>query len=111
MNAMAYMSIAKGYFARRAAGENLPAGVTDVYVNPSNDEIYELARVIDAEGKYSYMDLSYMYIMAEKLFPAVPIASFDNMDHLTDCINCMEKSIPEEIIEKFARIKKFVYRK
>ena len=109
MNAMAYMSIAKGYFARRAAGEQLPAGVTDVYENPSNDAIYRLAQAVVAEGRYSYMDLSYMYLMAEKRFPCVPIASFDNMDHLNECVACMEKPIPEDIVEKFAQLKKFVY--
>ncbi len=109
MNVMAYMSIAKGYFARRAAGERLPASVTDVYESPSNEAIYQLAQTVAAEGKYSYMDLSYMYIMGEKLFPSVPIASFDNMDHLNECARCMEKPIPEDIIEKFAQLKKFVY--
>lgn len=109
MNVMAYMSIAKGYFARRAAGEKLPPSVADVYDNPSNDAIYEIARAIAAEGKYSYMDMSYMYIMAEKLFPSVPIASFDNMGHLAECVGSMEKSIPADIIEEFARLKKFVY--
>ena len=109
MNIMAYMSIAKGYFARRAAGENLPASVTDVYSNASNDAIYELVKTVVAEGQYSYMDLSYMYIMAEKLFPSVPIASFDNMGHLAECIDCIEKPMPEDIIEKLAQLKKFVY--
>jgi len=109
MNVMAYMSIAKGYFVRRADGEKLPAGVTDVYANPSNDAIYELAKAVVAEGKYTYMDLSYMYIMEEKLFSAVPIASFDNMGHLAECVNSLEKSIPEDIIEKLAQLKKFVY--
>jgi aryl-alcohol dehydrogenase-like predicted oxidoreductase len=109
MNVMAYMSIAKGYFARQAAGENLPAGVTEVYESPSNDEIYELAKAVVAQGKYSYMDLAYMYIMAERLFPSVPIASFDNMDHLDECIRCMQKSVPEDIIGKLAGLKKFVY--
>ncbi len=109
MNVMAYMSIAKGYFARRAAGENLPASVTDVYASPSSDAIYKLAKSVVEQGKYTYMDLSYMYIMAEKLFPSVPIASFDNMDHLNQCLDCLEKSIPEDVIEKFAQLKKFVY--
>ncbi|MGE5613894.1 MAG: aldo/keto reductase [Bacillota bacterium] len=111
MNAMAYMSVAKGYFARRAAGEKLPAGVTDVYSNPSNDAIYEIAGTVVAEGVYSFIDLSLMYIMAEKRFPSVPIASFDNMDQLDECIRCMEKSIPGDAIEKLARLKKFVYTK
>lgn len=109
MNVMAYMSIAKGYFARRAAGENLPAGVTDVYGSPSNDAIYELCRDVVSEGDYTYMDLSYMYIMAERLFPSVPIASFDNMDHLNQCAASMEKDIPADLIERLAGLKKYVY--
>lgn len=109
MNVMAYMSIAKGYFARRAAQEELPASVKDVYSNPSNDAIFELAKTVVAQGIYSHMDLAYMYIMAEKLFPSVPIASFDNMAHLDECLRCLDKPIPEEIIERLAKLKKFVY--
>ncbi|MEA4970746.1 MAG: aldo/keto reductase [Candidatus Pelethousia sp.] len=109
MNVMAYMSVAKGYFARRAAGEALPASVTEVYGNASNDDIYGLMQSIAAEGAYSIMDLTYMYIMAEKLFPSVPIASFDNMSHLADCVGALEKPIPEALIEKLAARKKFVY--
>ena len=109
MNAMAYMSIAKGYFARRAA-EKLPAGVTNVYENPSNNQIFECGKMIVGEGRYSYMDLSYMYLMAEKRFPSVPIASFDNMAQLTECMDCFAKPIPEEVVEKLGSMKKYVYR-
>lgn len=109
MNVMAYMSIAKGYFVRRAAGESLPANVTDVYDNLSNDAIYELCKQVVSEGKYTYMDLAYMYIMAENLFPSVPIASFDNKDHLDACIASMEKDMPADIITRLAELKKYVY--
>ncbi len=109
MNVMAYMSIAKGYFASRAAGVSMPSSITDVYDNPSNYAIYELSKSVVKEGEYSYMDLSFMYIMAEKLFPSVPIASFDHMGHLAECISCVNKRIPEDIIERLARLKKFVY--
>lgn len=109
MNVMAYMSVAKGYFARRAAGEKLPASVTDVYGSKSSDAIYELAKSVVAQGTYNYMDLAYMYIMAEQCFPAVPIASFDNMDHLQDSLNCLNKPIPRDVIDKFAQLKRYVY--
>lgn len=109
MNVMAYMSIAKGYFTRRAAGENLPSSVAATYTNASNDAIFELAGSVVAGGEYGYMDLALMYIMAEKSFPAVPIASFDNMEQLDECISCLGKLIPQDVIEKLAQMKKFTY--
>lgn len=110
MNVMAYMSIAKGYFARKAAGEDLPVEVAGVYDNPSNDAIFDYAKEVVAEGKYSYMDLAYIYIMGEKEFPAVPIASFDNEQHLKECIDGINKDMPEDVREKMAAMKKYVYR-
>jgi len=109
MNVMAYMSVAKGYFTRRAAGENLPTSVLDIYNNASNDKIYELLKSVVKEGKYSYIDLSLMYIMAETAFPAVPIASFDDMKQLSECIDCVNKPIPVDIIKELSALKKFVY--
>ena len=109
LNVMAYMSVAKGYLARRAAGEKLPSGVSNVYTNPSNDAIFEYVQAIAQEGKYSYMDLTYMYIMAEKAFPAVPIASFDNPAHLQECVSAMEKEIPTQVIGKLTEMKRYVY--
>jgi len=109
MNVMAYMSIAKGYFALRAAREKLPSGVADVYNNTSNDKIYEYAKSIVGEGRYSFMDLAFMYIMAEADFPAIPIASFDDMKQLNECIDCIGKPIPADAIKKLANLKKFTY--
>lgn len=110
MNVMAYMSIAKGYFERRAAGENLPVSVTAVYENATNNLIYDLAKDVVRQGNYSFMDLSYMYIMAEKEFPSIPLASFDNEAQLKVVIDCINKNIPEDVISKFATIKKYAYR-
>ncbi len=109
MNVMAYMSIAKGYFARRAAGESLPASVTKVYGNPSNDAIFAYARQVVEKGRYTYMDLAYQYIMAEKLFPAVPIASFDNMEQLAQGMASIAKPISTEVMEALAQRKRYVY--
>ncbi|MCL2248167.1 MAG: aldo/keto reductase [Oscillospiraceae bacterium] len=109
MNVMAYMSVAKGYFTRRAAGENLPAGVADLYNSPSNDAIFERLVSVAKQGNYTYIDMALMYIIAEKLFPAVPIASFDNMAQLKEGVECMKKTVPAEIIEELSKLKKFTY--
>jgi aryl-alcohol dehydrogenase-like predicted oxidoreductase len=109
MNAMAYMSIAKGYFARKHAGEKLPASVTSVYENASNRLIYDETAEIVQSGKYSFIDLSFMYIMAESNFPSVPIASFDDPEQLKTGLSSWDKPIDHELIDKLGRIKKFVY--
>jgi aryl-alcohol dehydrogenase-like predicted oxidoreductase len=109
LNAMAYMSIAKAFFTRKYAGEKLPESVTSVYENESNSKMYELCKEIVASGTYSFMDLSLMYVMAEKNFPTVPIASFDTSEQLQEGLSCWNKQIPEELIEKLASFKKYVY--
>jgi len=109
LNVMAYMSIARGYFARLAVGEPLPSSVSDIYSNPSNDKIYKFMKSVVEDGRYSYIDLSFMYIMAEKNFPSVPIASFSNMEQLNECINCTKKSIPFDTIFQLSQLKKYVY--
>lgn len=110
MNAMAYMSIAKGYFARRYMGEALPASVTSVYGNESNDKIYEIARAVVEGGGYTFMDLSFMCLMAEKRFPTIPIASFDTPEQLELGLSCWDKPMPMELIASLMRLKKYVYR-
>ena len=109
INVMAYMSIAKGYFARRAAGEALPESVTKVYGNASNDSIMKRIQADSENGKYSYMDLAYMYVMSEKLFPSVPIASFDNDAQLSEGMASAGKKMPEQLIKELAGLKKYVY--
>jgi len=110
MNVMAYMSISKGYFTRLTNGEVLPKSITDVYNNPSNDLIFKYLKPIIDEGKYTFIDLALMYIMGENKFTAIPIASFDNMEQLEECLQCMRKPIPEDVITELSKLKKFYYR-
>lgn len=109
MNVMSYMSIAKAYFQRRYNGENLPASVTDVYQNKSNDEIYNASLELVEKGKYTFMDLSFMYLAEESRFPSVPIASFDNYEQLVTGLEAFRKAAPKELIGKYKKIKNFVY--
>lgn len=109
MNVMAYMSIAKAYFARKFAGENLPSDVTNVYANPTNEQIYSCCLDTVKTEAYSFMDLSFMYIMGQSEFTAVPIASFDNEQQLDTGIATCKKQIPGDLIRQLGEIKKFVY--
>lgn len=108
--AMAYMSIAKGYFTRRHQGESLPESVTSVYENESNDRIYEAALRFVNDGEYTFMDLAFMYIIYESLFTAIPIASFDTPGQLVDGLSCLDKEPPIDMLYKLCAMKEFVYR-
>ncbi len=110
MNVMAYMSIAKGYFERRYAGEKLPSSVTEVYNSPTNDQIYERCLDMVKNGEYSFMDLSFMYIMGETAFLSVPIASFDNEAQLETGLAAWNKPLPAALLSELGAIKKYIYR-
>ena len=109
LNAMAYMSIAKAYFTRRHQGERLPESVSSVYGNSSNDRIYERAKAVVDAGEYTFMDLSLLYLMAERRFPTVPIASFDTPEQLIEGLSCWDKPVPEDLLAELGRMKQFVY--
>lgn len=105
MNAMAYMSIAKGYFTRRSLGEKLPWSVEKVYKNPVNDEIYDKLLEFTAETGLTMLDISLIYLSSHD-FPSVPIASFDTEQQLKDGMKCCELSIGKNIIAELHRLKK-----
>lgn len=109
LNAMAYMSIAKAYFTRRHAGERLPESVTSVYGNASNDRIYERTRNSVEAGEYTFMDISLLYLMAERRFPTVPIASFDTPEQLAEGLSCWDKPAPMDLLRELGGMKKYVY--
>lgn len=109
LNAMAYMSIAKAYFTRKFSGENLPESVTSVYDSESNSKIYKTAIEAVKNGEYSYVNLSLMYIMAEKGFPSIPIASFDTPEQMIVGLETWDKPVPKQLMENLGKLKKFVY--
>ncbi len=109
MNAMAFMSIAKGYFTRRRNGENLPASVTDVYQNVINDVIYDIGCAVEDKKDYSLMDLSLMFVLSDKDIPTTPIASFDTPKQLEDGLSCWNKPIPQELMDVFRSMKQYIH--
>lgn len=109
MNAMAFMSIAKGYFTRRRNGENLPASVTDVYQNVINDVIYDIGCAVEDKKDYSLMDLSLMFVLSDKEIPTTPIASFDTPEQLETGLSCWNKPIPQDLMDVFRSMKQYIH--
>ena len=94
LNAMAYMSVAKGYFMRRMALENLPASVRDVYDTPENDAIFQMLQ----DRSIDPLQASLVYLMRQP-FPSVPIASFDNDRQLEEAMRCCDVDMPQETLD------------
>ena len=107
MNAMAYMSIAKGYFMRLAAGEVLPSQVTDVYQTAGNQKIESLMQEYAGDSAVTPLNLSLSYLMFHP-FPSAPIASFDDEKQLIDAMNCSEHPVDLSILKRFGALKEFV---
>ena len=76
MNLMAFTSQAKGYFARRDAGENLPPDVLRVYGTPANDQKYAFLKKCRDETGLSIAALS-LYFFYRHPFAAIPVVSYD----------------------------------
>lgn len=110
MNVMAYMSIAKAFFTRKANGEDLPPSVADVYENETNMRIYDTVRAfVKQNPEYSIIDISLMYIMYRNQYPAIPIASFDDPAQLRSGLACWDKQMPLELMRELDAIKNYVY--
>lgn len=107
LNVMAYMSVAKGYFMRRSAGEDLPASVRDVYDNPGNEKIFKHMTEYKNDPLVTPLNLSLSYLMFHP-FPSVPIASFDDKKQLEDAMWCCAHPIDISILKTFGAMKDFV---
>ena len=87
MAAMAYMSIAGGYFAHLEKGD-LREAAREKYDVPVNATLYERLRSLSAEYGVSLADLSLLYF-ATAPFPAVALASFSRPGQLEQCLALM----------------------
>lgn len=103
MGAMAYMSIAKGYFMRRAAGENLPESVRAVYDTAENERIYNI--MIENNADPLTASLTYL---TNHPFASVAIASFDSDQQLEDAMGCYETKYDAKLMDALAKEKKFI---
>ena len=100
-------SIAKGYFMKRYEGRKITT--PEVYDNESNDELYSFLLPYVERGEYTFTELSFLYELAIKDFPVIPIASFHNNDQLKNAVAAWDKTLPSEIMDGIKKIKKFVW--
>jgi aryl-alcohol dehydrogenase-like predicted oxidoreductase len=107
LNAMAYMSMAKGYFPMRADGIKLSENVLNVYKLQQNDKIFDKLLVLEKDSGVSVAEICLKYLM-EHSFPSIPIASFDDNSQLELGIRSCDASLSHAIIEELHSMKTFI---
>lgn len=108
LNVMAYTSLAKGYFTKKAAGGTIPAQTDSWYSNPSNERIFtELTRRAHSL-QCSLSELELAFLMHQELV-TVPIVSFSNPEQLDQGLKSCNLSLDRETVEALNKMKKYVY--
>ena len=95
MAAMAYMSVANGYFDHLAAGD-LREAVRIKYGLPINAVIHKRLCELSAKTGMSLTALSLLYFSAAP-FPAVALASFSSPKQMEACTGLLQREAPLEI--------------
>lgn len=109
LNAMAYMSQAKAFFTRKAAGSTIPSLISKIYENRTNSMIYERARETVETGAYSFIDLSLLYLMGIDAMPVIPVAAFRTMSQFREGMQVIGKQRPDTLLKELEEIKAYVY--
>ena len=98
MPAMAYMSIANGYFAHLAKGD-LKESVRATYDMPINATIYKQLGKLSDKYQLSMTMLSLLYFSAAP-FPAIALTSFSRTEQMEECIRLLQTENVPEIIQE-----------
>lgn len=108
LNVMAYTSLAKGYFTKKAAGQPIAAQTAKWYSNPSNERIFaELTR--KAHSLHcSFSELELAFLMHQD-FVTVPIVSFSNPEQLEQGIKSCDLTLDRETVDALNQMKKYIY--
>lgn len=99
MSAMAYTSIAKGYFAHRAAGTPVREKARAIYDSPENEKILASLVALSRESGLSVSELSMSYFLNSP-FPAVAIASFSNDRQTEEGLSVLRRAPDAEIVRR-----------
>jgi len=106
LSAMAYTSLANGYFMRRESGAPLAEPMKALYANASNEMIRKLIGDAGKEG-FSALDVSLGYLLQQP-FSSVAAAAFSKGEQLEEAMRSAEKKLPAELLEALGKAKEFV---
>lgn len=104
MSAMAYRSVAKGYFEKRKNGAPMRGELVTTYKDPMNDEIYLSLIKLHEETGISMTALSLLYFIKQP-FPSVAIASFTSDTQLSEGLSILTTNVKPEILSHIASLR------
>lgn len=99
LSAMAYRSVAKGYFEKRKSGAQLRGDLVTTYKTEINDTIFNALMELHAETGISMTTLSLLYFVYQP-FPSVAIASFTSETQLNEGIQALTMDVDKEILKR-----------
>jgi aryl-alcohol dehydrogenase-like predicted oxidoreductase len=106
LSAMAYMSVAKGYFSKLLKGDTIPENVAAIYENETNYKIAEELKALKACGITPVQAcISYFN---EQPFTAIPLASFRSIEQMKETVAGCDVTLSMEVRKRINNIKTFV---
>ena len=105
LSAMAYRSVAKGYFEKRKNGSAMRDDLITTYKDPLNDKIYEALLMLHAETGISMTALSLLYFMCQP-FPSVAVASFTNNMQLNEGLSVLTMNADKDVVSRLQALRR-----
>lgn len=102
---MAYTSVAKGYFSRRAAGIPVRERLLPIYTSAANDEIFAFLLSLSEESGISVTELTFMYFFAQP-FASVAIASFSSETQMLEGLSALEHAQEKSLISRLHSLRR-----
>ena len=102
---MAYTSVAKGWFAHRAAGTPVREKAKAIYDTKLNDEIYQALLPLADESGLSITELTLLYFLSHP-FPATAIVSFSNDAQMTEGLTLLTHKPDEALIQRIHALRR-----
>ena len=102
--AMAYRSIAKGYFTKKYLSASIRNDLKPVFETDINDRIYNTLLEISKETGLGITLLSLMYFLYQP-FPAIAIASFSSRAQLEEGLTLLTHQPNEEISRRLQALR------
>jgi aryl-alcohol dehydrogenase-like predicted oxidoreductase len=107
LSAMGYMAAAKGYFARKHHGEQIPKDISRIYNGGNNDVIYRKLCQLSEATAVPITEICLACLMCHP-FVSIPIASFDNDEQLREGVESCTCGIADEELFALHTKKRYV---
>lgn len=104
LSAMAYRSVAKGYFEKRSKGEPMRGDLITTYNSKINDDIFEALKELNGQTGLPMTTLSLLYFISQP-FPSVAIASFTSRRQLLEGLTALTTDEDKALLSRLQSLR------